>query len=64
MAKRQDRESKILELAQRNGFVTIDDLAGTFEVTPQTVRRDISHLARQSQVRRYFGGAGDYSAGT
>jgi len=64
LAKRRDRDGKILELVQRNGFVTIDDLACTFEVTPQTVRRDICHLAWQSQLRRCHGGAGDYSAGT
>ncbi|MDP6566130.1 MAG: DeoR family transcriptional regulator [Alphaproteobacteria bacterium] len=58
MAKRRNREAKILELVQRHGFVTIDALAREFEVTPQTVRRDINHLAQQSQVRRYHGGAG------
>jgi DeoR family glycerol-3-phosphate regulon repressor len=58
MAKQRDREASILEQVQRNGFVTIDALAREFEVTPQTVRRDINHLARQSLVRRYHGGAG------
>ncbi len=58
MAKRQDREAKILELVQRHGFITIDALAQEFNVTPQTVRRDINDLAKQSQVRRYHGGAG------
>ncbi|MDA1100128.1 MAG: DeoR/GlpR family transcriptional regulator [Proteobacteria bacterium] len=58
MTKRPSREAKILELVQRHGFVTIDALAREFDVTPQTVRRDINHLARQSLVRRYHGGAG------
>lgn len=58
MVKGRNRAAKILELVQRHGFVTIDALAREFEVTPQTVRRDINNLARQSQVRRYHGGAG------
>lgn len=52
------RQDQILELARRRGFVSIDDLAQRFEVTTQTIRRDINELCDQSLLRRYHGGAG------
>jgi DeoR family transcriptional regulator, glycerol-3-phosphate regulon repressor len=53
-----DRQQEILALARRHGFVAIDELAQDFEVTPQTVRRDINRLCDQRLLRRYHGGAG------
>ncbi len=47
-----------MELARRQGFVAIDDLAQSFRVTPQTVRRDINELCELTLLRRYHGGAG------
>ncbi|MDP6885158.1 MAG: DeoR family transcriptional regulator, partial [Rhodospirillales bacterium] len=52
------RQQDIMELARRQGFVAIDDLAQGFQVTPQTVRRDINQLCELSLLRRYHGGAG------
>ncbi|MFQ5774759.1 MAG: DeoR/GlpR family DNA-binding transcription regulator [Kiloniellaceae bacterium] len=52
------RQEQILELVRRHGFVSIDDLAQRFEVTTQTVRRDINELCRRALLRRYHGGAG------
>ncbi len=54
----QSRHEKIIELVRRRGFVTIEDLAKRFGVTPQTVRRDINQLSDQAMLRRYHGGAG------
>ncbi len=48
----------ILKQVQRQGFVTIDELAESFGVTPQTVRRDVNDLCDQGLLRRYHGGAG------
>ncbi len=53
-----DRNDEILAQVRRRGFVTIDDLARHFDVTPQTIRRDINGLCEQGLLRRYHGGAG------
>ena len=52
------RQERILELVRRRGFVSIEALARTFEVTPQTIRRDINQLCDLELLRRYHGGAG------
>jgi len=52
------RREEIVTLVQARGYVSIDDLAATFSVTPQTVRRDINALSEQALLRRYHGGAG------
>jgi DeoR family glycerol-3-phosphate regulon repressor len=38
--------------------MTIEHLAQAFEVTPQTIRRDINRLGKEGLLRRYHGGAG------
>lgn len=40
------RHNAILELARKQGQVLVDDLAAAFEVTPQTVRKDLNDLCR------------------
>ncbi|WP_166265711.1 DeoR/GlpR family transcriptional regulator [Marinobacter caseinilyticus] len=57
MAQRH-RQELIIELIQKNGFVTTEQLVEHFQVTPQTIRRDLNQLAKQSMVRRHHGGAG------
>lgn len=52
------RQKEIVALAQEHGFVAIDHLAKHFDVTTQTVRRDINALCDLSLLRRYHGGAG------
>ncbi|MDX1801331.1 MAG: DeoR/GlpR family transcriptional regulator, partial [Marinobacter sp.] len=52
------RQDLIMELIQKNGFVTTEQLVEHFQVTPQTIRRDLNQLAEQSRVRRHHGGAG------
>jgi DeoR family glycerol-3-phosphate regulon repressor len=53
----QIRHEKIVELVAARGFVSIDDLAAHFSVTPQTMRRDINTLAADNRLRRFHGGA-------
>ncbi len=53
-----ERQRQILELVRQRGFVSIEELAGHFAVTPQTVRRDINDLCAQDLLRRNHGGAG------
>lgn len=53
----RERHQKIRKIVQSQGFVTIDTLAQTFSVTPQTIRRDINTLSEQGVLYRYHGGA-------
>src|SRR5687768_4177462 len=50
------RQQQIVTLVRERGLLQVDWLAGHFEVTPQTIRRDIQELASQSLVRRFRGG--------
>ncbi|HOW74603.1 MAG TPA: DeoR/GlpR family transcriptional regulator [Candidatus Competibacteraceae bacterium] len=52
------RQQQILQRVQQQGFVSIDDLVASFNVTPQTVRRDINALCDLGVLRRFHGGAG------
>lgn len=51
------RHAEILDMARREGRVTVDDLAAHFNVTLQTIRRDLSELAESGQLARVHGGA-------
>ncbi len=51
------RQTEILDLARAEGRVIVDDLAGRFSVTSQTIRRDLSELAEAGLVDRVHGGA-------
>ena len=53
----QQRQSKILDLINEKGFISIDELVGLFQVTPQTIRRDLNQMADASKIRRHHGGA-------
>lgn len=51
------RHPDILEIARRDGKVTVDGLADHFGVTVQTIRRDLSDLAEAGKLERVHGGA-------
>ncbi len=51
------RHPEILDLARKEGKVTVEGLAQHFGVTLQTIRRDLSDLARAGQLERVHGGA-------
>lgn len=51
------REPDILEIARKEGKVTVDDLAQRFGVTVQTIRRDLTELADAGKLERVHGGA-------
>ncbi|MDA8140246.1 MAG: DeoR/GlpR family transcriptional regulator [Desulfobacteraceae bacterium] len=53
-----ERHSQIRQMVQNKGFITIDQLAREFGVTPQTIRRDINALSKAGLIQRYHGGAG------
>ncbi|MCY1274527.1 DeoR/GlpR family transcriptional regulator [Pseudomonas jinjuensis] len=52
-----ERQQNILDLVRERGYLSIDELARRFAVTPQTIRRDINQLAELNLLRRYHGGA-------
>ncbi|MGA6925965.1 MAG: DeoR/GlpR family transcriptional regulator [Desulfosarcina sp.] len=57
VAPLRERQEKIRKIVQAQGFMTIETLAQTFSVTPQTIRRDINTLSEKGQLCRYHGGA-------
>jgi DeoR family glycerol-3-phosphate regulon repressor len=51
------RQQEILDLARQSGRVLVDDLASHFEVTPQTIRKDLNDLCEHRHLVRMHGGA-------
>lgn len=51
------RQKKILSLIRMRKSVKVDDLAESLATTPQTIRRDLQHLADLHRVVRFHGGA-------
>lgn len=51
------RHPEILEIARREGKVTVEGLAQHFDVTLQTIRRDLKDLADAGRLERVHGGA-------
>lgn len=52
------RHEKILNLVKQKGFMSIDELVESCDVTPQTIRRDLNYLSNAGMLSRYHGGAG------
>ena len=51
------RQSEILDRARRAGRVDVDGLASEFDVTPQTIRKDLNELCERGMLQRVHGGA-------
>ena len=51
------RQVEILETARAAGRVSVDELAGRYDVTPQTIRKDINDLCERRLLMRVHGGA-------
>jgi DeoR family transcriptional regulator, glycerol-3-phosphate regulon repressor len=51
------RQQQIMALARQAGSVTVDDLAVRFDVTPQTIRKDLNELCDGKLLARTHGGA-------
>jgi DeoR family transcriptional regulator, glycerol-3-phosphate regulon repressor len=58
------RQAAILTLVQDQGFATIENLAERFDVSTQTIRRDVIRLDGLKLLRRFHGGAGLSEAAT
>ncbi len=52
------RQEAILALVKNQGFVATEQLVEHFNVTPQTIRRDINILCDFALLQRFHGGAG------
>ncbi|MDQ2067035.1 DeoR/GlpR family DNA-binding transcription regulator [Xinfangfangia sp. CPCC 101601] len=51
------RQTEIVEIARAEGRVVVEDLAQRFDVTLQTIRRDLTELAEAGFLDRIHGGA-------
>jgi len=52
-----ERRERIMQRLLREGRVDVTDLAESFDVTGETIRRDLTDLQRERLVRRVHGGA-------
>src|SRR6266403_857355 len=52
-----DRQNSIIDLARVAGRVSVEELAARFEVTAQTIRKDLNDLCNQRFLSRVHGGA-------
>ncbi len=50
------RQAEIADLVQKAGFASVEELAERFEVTTQTIRRDVNGLCELGVLRRTHGG--------
>ena len=51
------RQQDIIDYARENGFVTVENLSEKFQVTHQTIRRDLAFLSDNFYLSRTHGGA-------
>ena len=51
------RRSEIVNIIRKQGRVTVDNLAETLAISRETIRRDLSELARKGKVYKFHGGA-------
>ena len=51
-----ERQNKIMQLLRENKIVKIADIVEIFDVSYETVRRDIKNLEKNKMIRRVYGG--------
>ena len=54
---KQNRQRQILQLLQQQKCVSAEELSRSFQVSIETVRRDLSQLEKQGALKRVYGGA-------
>ncbi|WP_034388185.1 DeoR/GlpR family DNA-binding transcription regulator [Hellea balneolensis] len=52
------RQASILQMIEEFGFIATEAMVTEFNVTPQTIRRDLNELSEQGLLTRFHGGAG------
>lgn len=53
----EERRQEIAQVVRQVGRGDVTDLADRFDVTPETIRRDLTDLERRNVLRRVHGGA-------
>lgn len=53
----QERQLALVQLARNEGRISVVEASVAFEVTPETIRRDLEQLDRNGLLRRVHGGA-------
>ncbi|MEA2767721.1 MAG: DeoR family transcriptional regulator, glycerol-3-phosphate regulon repressor, partial [Acetobacteraceae bacterium] len=51
------RQNEIVALLRASGRVAVEELAAHFEVSPQTIRRDLNEMSEARVITRVHGGA-------
>jgi DeoR family glycerol-3-phosphate regulon repressor len=51
------RQTEIVALLRETGRVAVEDLAARFDVSPQTIRRDLNEMSEARVITRVHGGA-------
>lgn len=54
---KDERRSAIIEILDRSGFVNAQELSAKFNVTSETIRRDLEYIEREGIAHRVHGGA-------
>jgi len=65
--KPKERQLQIIDIIRLQGRVSVDDLVTEFDSSPETIRRDLSLLARKGKILKVHGGAmlpGSYEEGS
>ncbi|KAA1187898.1 DeoR/GlpR family transcriptional regulator [Photorhabdus heterorhabditis] len=55
--KQTQRHDAIVERVRIQGYVSTEELVEHFNVSPQTIRRDLNDLADKNKIQRHHGGA-------
>ena len=58
MSELTPRQKQIYDLVREQGFLTVENLAQQFNVTPQTIRKEVNILSDHALIQRFHGGAG------
>jgi DeoR/GlpR family transcriptional regulator of sugar metabolism len=53
----QTRRKGLTSLLQREGYLSVSELAERFSVSEATIRRDLSELQKENRITRTYGGA-------
>lgn len=59
-----ERKSEIINILEQNGKVDVNELAGRFSTSRETIRRDLREMEEDGVLKRTHGGAVFQSAGT
>ena len=50
-----ERQQSILSILEKDGSVSVDELAKQFSVSGMTIRRDLKYLEEKNRIERFHG---------